>query len=232
MSHTPYKLKSSYTGPEQLDTKDRALSVIYGRTPDKFGGDLVPIAVDSTGRIVLGSGLVLDVGDLDIGDVRIKGITNPADPVGSEHFAGMTALVDAPYAGLFALLTEDPRQQFVGGALRITPFLSGTIFPEVTTNIVAPAYNSFADVGGTYSVTGFIRKSFVLKNTGANPVDVRGFVSVDGGLIYDIPLLPTSNLNPGGVVWVDDERAFTHFKFQVKRNIVGDSIVVAKGYAA
>jgi len=225
-----YKLKSNYSGPDQLDTKDKALSVIYGRTPDKFGGDLVPIAVDSTGRIVLGSAVVLDVGDLDIGDVRIKGITNPADPTGSEQLAGMVAL-GAPYVGLYALLEEDPRMQFVGGALRITPSLSGTIFPEVITNIVSPTYDSFADVGSIYSVTGFLRKSFVLKNTGANSVDVRGFVSVDGGLIYDIPLLPSSNINPGGVVWVDDERAFTHFKFQVKRN-AGDSIVVSKGYAA
>jgi len=288
-----YNLKPSYPNIDALDTRDKAVSVIYGRTG---GGTIVPISVDSSGRVVIGAPLILNTDNIDIGDVVIKGITDPSvvgvSPTVGEVRFGMHRVGDAAAVNpnLHTLLTWDPRMTFdgagklkvdtsvtidsvdigdvnikgkdvlggpdqyiytvqntdlswalhthdsrftfTGGAVHTTTAGSGTIFAAVAANITSPAYDTYADVGTAFNVQGFNKKSFTLKNTGATACDIRGFASMDGGVTYDIPLLPPANLNAGGLVWIDDERAFTHFKFQVQRNVAGDTSVQIKGFAA
>lgn len=232
-----YNLKPTYSSVDELQSKDRAISILYGRLPDNLGGSIVPIRVDGSGNLIIGTALSLDTDDLDIGDVVVKGITDPTLDgstltVGEERF-GLHRVGDltAVNADLHAVLSWDPRMNFSGASLNITTSGSGVVFATATATIDSPAYDSYTDVGSAYSVQGYSRKSFTLRNTGVNPVNVRGFASVDGGVTYDVPITPAANLDPGGLLWVDEERAFTHFKFQVQRNAAGDSSVELKGFA-
>jgi hypothetical protein len=60
-----YNLKPSYPSVDAFTTRDRGVSVLYGRVPDALGGDIVPVAVNATGQILIGSDITLDVSGLN-----------------------------------------------------------------------------------------------------------------------------------------------------------------------
>src|ERR1035437_6778993 len=57
-----YNLKTDYVTVSELVTNDKALEVIYGRRPSD--GHIIPIAIDNTGHLLLGSGLTLNVSEI------------------------------------------------------------------------------------------------------------------------------------------------------------------------
>ena len=184
-----YNLQPSYPNTDALETRDKAIAVQYGRTAD---GTIIPISVDSSGRLVLGSGITLDTDNIDIGDVVIKGTSDAAQTL--EERIGVTPSTGLP-AGRFSMLVEDPRMNFTGGALQITSEGSGEIFASTATVLGA----TFADLAPVFDVTGFRTKSFILENTSPTAdIEVQGFASFDGGVTYPIPLLAASTLGARG----------------------------------
>lgn len=116
-----YNLKPAYTSVDELQSRDRAISILYGRQPDPLGGNIIPINVDASGNLVIGSGLVLNTDDIDIGDIVLKGITSAAGPGladDTEVRLGARAATGQP-AGLYSLFTEDPRLTFTASALHV-----------------------------------------------------------------------------------------------------------------
>lgn len=232
-----YNLKPSYSSVDELQTRDRAITVLYGRQPDELGGNIVPIKVDAAGNLTVGTGLSLSASDIDFGDVVIKGVTDPSLQgdvyTAGEERVGLIRVGDAgaPNANLYEVLTRDPRFNFIGTALEVSAGGTGNLYAVQTISVVAPTYTTFASTGITAgNVRGYLNKSFVAKNTGANPVDVRAFVSMDNGVTYDVPILAAATLAAGASVWVDDSRAFTHIRFELQRN-TGDTTVTIKGFA-
>lgn len=233
-----YNLKPSYSSVDELQTRDRAITVLYGRQPDDLGGNIVPIAVDAAGNLTVGTGLSLSASDIDFGDVVIKGVTDPSLQgtvhTPGEERVGLIRVGDAaaPDANLYEVLTRDPRFNFIGTALEVTAGGTGTVYATQTISVVAPTFTTFASTGIVgANVRGFNNKSFVVRNTGANPVQVRAFVSMDNAVAYDVPILVASTLAAGAAVWVDDSRAFTHLRFELQRDPAGDTTVTIKGFA-
>lgn len=232
-----YNLKPSYASVDELQTKDRGISILYGRTPDALGGDIVPIKVDASGNISVGTGLTLTAGDIDLGDFVMKGVTDPflqgdVHTVGEERI-GLIRVGDAgaPNVNLYEQLVRDVRFNFTGGALQVTAGGNGTIYAAQVIAVVSPTFDSFASTGITAAnVRGLNTKSFTVENIGANPVSVRAFVSLDDGVTYTIPILASTPLAAGSSVWVDDGRAFTHIRFELQRG-AGDTSVRIKGFA-
>lgn len=232
-----YNLKSSYASVDELSTRDRGVSILYGRQPDALGGNIVPITVDAGGHLSIGTGLVLSASDIDIGDVVIKGVTDPTLQgtvyTPGEERIGLIRVGDitSPNANLFEVLTRDPRLNFVGSALEVTSGASGTIHPIQNITITAPTYTTFSSGSITpYSALGYVSKSYLVKNTGAIQAQVRAFVSLDG-VTYDIPVLAASLLAPGASTWISETRAFTGIQFQVQRDPGGDTTMQFKGFA-
>lgn len=229
-----YNLKPSYSGVDELQTRDRGVSVLYGRTPDALGGEIIPIKVDAAGSLVFGTSVSLS-GEFT---ALSKGIFDPTfvdpQPEAGASIVGLMPAnsVAAVSSSLYALLAQDPRFTFTSGALNVAASgTNSTIFATQNISVVAPTYTSFSSSGITpANVRGFASKSFVAKNTGANPCQVRAFVSMDSGTTYDVPILSASVLAAGSSVWIDDERAFTNFQFQIQRDPSGDTTVQLKGY--
>jgi hypothetical protein len=59
-----YDLKAFYDSVDELTTRDRCLSVMYGRVPDSLGGGLVPVGVDASGNLQLGTNITLNVSEI------------------------------------------------------------------------------------------------------------------------------------------------------------------------
>lgn len=59
-----YDLKTFYASVDELTTRDRGLAIVYGRVPDNLGGGVVPIKVDATGALLLGTSVTLNVSDI------------------------------------------------------------------------------------------------------------------------------------------------------------------------
>ncbi len=232
-----YNLKPSYSSVDELQTRDRAITVLYGRQPDELGGNIIPVKVDASGNLSVGTGLTLTASDIDLGDFVMKGVTDPL-LVGDAHTPGEERIglirvgdVAAPNANLYEVLTRDPRFNFIGTALEVSAGGTGLVFAAQNISVVSPTYDTFASTGITAAnVRGYLNKSFVAKNTGANTCQVRAFVSMDNGVTYDVPILPASSLVAGASVWVDDGRAFTHIRFEIQRG-AGDTTVQIKGFA-
>lgn len=230
-----YNLKPSYSSVDELNSRDRAISILYGRQADALGGNIVPINVDAGGNLILGTGMTLSASDIDIGDVVIKGVTNPAlqgtTYTPGEERIGLIRVGDAsaPNASLYEVLVRDPRLTFTGNSLQVTG--GNNAIAAQTISIVAPTFTAFASTGiSPLLVAGYRDKSFVVTNTGANSVTVRAYVSMDNGAAYDTPILVPSALAPGAHLWMDDARAFTGVRFEFQRG-AGDTTVVIKGYA-
>jgi len=232
-----YNLKPSYSSVDELQTRDRAITVLYGRQPDALGGNIVPIKVDASGNLSVGTGLTLTASDLDLGDFVMKGVTDPL-LVGDTHTPGEERIglirvgdAAAPNVNLYEMLVRDPRFNFIGTALEVTAGGTGTVFAVQTIAVVAPTYTTFASTGITAAaVRGLTNKSFVAKNTGAATCQVRAFVSLDNGVTYDVPILAASTLTAGASVWIDDGRAFTHLRFEIQRG-AADTTIQIKGFA-
>ena len=107
-----YNLKPSYSGVDELTTRDRGVSIIYGRKPDALGGEIVPIGVDTDGNLTIGTVLNLDTSDINIGDVVVRGIYDPSvvgpNPEVGEARIGLKLLSDlSPInTGLYAVLVD------------------------------------------------------------------------------------------------------------------------------
>lgn len=233
-----YNLKPSYSSVDELQTRDRAITVLYGRQSDDLGGNIVPIKVDAAGNLTVGTGLSLSASDIDFGDFVMKGVTDPTLQ-GDVHTAGEERIglirvgdATAPNANLYEVLTRDPRFNFIGTALEVSVNGTGNVFATQTISVVAPTFTTFASTGVTgANVRGYTNKSFTAKNTGANACQVRAFVSMDDGVTYDVPILVASPLASGASVWIDDSRAFTHLRFEIQRDVAGDTTVQIKGFA-
>jgi hypothetical protein len=232
-----YNLKPSYASVDELQTRDRAITIMYGRQPDALGGNIVPIKVDAAGNLSVGTGLTLTASDIDLGDFVMKGVTDPL-LVGDVHTPGEERIglirvgdAAAPNVNLYEVLVRDPRLNFIGTALEVSAGGTGNLYALQTISVVAPTYTTFASTGITAAnVRGYNNKSFVAKNTGAVSCQVRAFISMDNGVNYDVPILVASTLAPGASVWVDDGRAFTHLRFEIQRG-AGDTTVTLKGFA-
>src|ERR1017187_9556865 len=59
-----YDLKAFYASVDELTTRDRCLSVMYGRIPDALGGGIVPVNIDIQGNIQIGTSVVLNVSEI------------------------------------------------------------------------------------------------------------------------------------------------------------------------
>ena len=107
-----YNLKPSYAGVDELTTRDRGISIMYGRKPDALGGQIVPISVGNDGSLTVGSVLSLSTEDLNIGDVVVRGIYDPSvvglDPEYGEARFGVKQVGDSSpiNTGLYAVLVN------------------------------------------------------------------------------------------------------------------------------
>lgn len=233
-----YNLKPEYASVDELNSRDRAISIMYGRQDDAAGGKIVPIKVDAAGNLVIGTGLTLAASNIDLGDFVMKGVTDPlltgdAYTAGEERI-GLIRVGDtsAPNANLYEQLVRDPRLTFTGTALQVTAGGNGTVYAAQTISVVAPTYTTFSSTGiADANVRGLNQKSFTVENTGGvNSVSVRASVSMDNGVTFTTPIINSTLLAAGSSIWIDDARAFTHIRFELQRG-AGDTTVRIKGFA-
>jgi len=247
-----YNLKPLYENSDELETKDKAISVMYGRVPDEFGGHLVPITVNSEGRIVLGTGLTLSTDNIDIGDVVLKGISAPLGGPGldTEQRLGVVASGGGMAAGFYSLLTQDPRFTFQGATpnQNLNVFVAGLshtasqeIFLPESTSIVVGTHATWGnvyqgrEVGGPaltstiYDLRGHTQKFVMITNTGAASCLVRAYGSIDFSN-YDIPIQVSTPLLAGASLLIEEDRPFMSIRFQIQRDLA-NTTVSTKGYA-
>lgn len=208
-----YQLKKSYKSVDELETRDRALSVIYGRTDDALGGDLVPIRVDAAGNLIIGTQLNLETDNLDIGDIVIKGTTDVAQSASAEERLGLAIVGASPSIGLagqYSLLTQDPRQNFLDNALE-TLSQDKLFATDNFTTVDGPAFVQARPVEGDLLVRQYKSKMIVLLNTGANSAQYSIMGSVDG-VNFDITIANNALIASSQTVAVDEERVMTHIK--------------------
>lgn len=175
-----YNLKPVYEGVDELTSRDRAMTILYGRQPDALGGKIVPIEVDGAGKLVIGTGLTLTASDIDLGDFCMKGVTDPSLKgdvyTPGEERIGLIRVGDAgaPNTNLYEILVRDPRFSFnVDNAVKVAVNTTGTAVQHFNgTATVVPATITFAAKS----------KSILIENTNAavNPLQV----SFDGGVTY------------------------------------------------
>ena len=65
-----YNLQPSYNNVDELETRDKAINVLYGRRASD--GTLLPISIDDNGHLVIGTGIVLSPQDIRLGAVEIQ----------------------------------------------------------------------------------------------------------------------------------------------------------------
>lgn len=144
-----YNLQPSYPNVSELTTQDKAISVVYGRRSSD--GELVPVAIDDTGRILLGSGITLDAGDLNIGSVEIQDndsstrvdVIRIGDPISLPPFSGGSD----NFAG-FLVLGKDN----LGAATPLSFDSSGNLKVSITSAITSS--NNIAQWGGVATSLG------------------------------------------------------------------------------
>ncbi len=219
-----YNLQPTYPSIESLESRDKALSVMYGRT---IGGPLVPIKVDTDGRIVLGSSISVEA---DLGEITIKGTSNVAQT--AEERLGLSVVSGIPSAGLvgqFALLTEDPRQNFTNGGLNV----NGSDQLYVTEAFAtADAIANARPSDGNLDTRHYKSKTVAITNTGANDARITIMGSVDGGSNFDITILSDGLLTAGNTVIADEARAMTDISIEARSDMAGMSTTVnSRAYA-
>jgi len=141
-----YNLKPSYVNIDEIDSRDKALTVLYGRRSD---GALIPINIDNNGNIVIGTGIVLAPSDIKLGAVEIQdndsGIRTDVIQIGD-------SISFPPYSGTsdnyrgFLILGKSP----AGNAQPLSFDSSGSLY--VTT--VSPIYNTYNQFGATSTIDG------------------------------------------------------------------------------
>lgn len=235
-----YNLKPSYASVDELQTRDRAITILYGRQPDALGGNIVPIKVDADGNLSIGTNLMLSASDIDLGDIVMKGVTDPSLQ-GDVHTPGEERVglirvgdLSAPDVNLYEVLVRDPRFSFVGAALQTTAVGSGTVFPvEMGLAVTAATHTTFAPIGQTFNLKGLLERALYILNTGAADVDIRGVASIDDGVTFDIVVVAASTLSAGASALTSADiggiSAFTHFKWEAQR-VAADTTVTIKGF--
>lgn len=233
-----YNLKQSYNSIDELESKDKAISVLYGRTPDALGGQIIPVAVDSGGRITIGSGITLATDNIDIGDIVLKGTADVAQTPASEERLGLAIIAAGPSVGLagqFALLTQEPRYTFTTGALNVN--VASTQVTGVERFFVSEAYvtidaNANArPVEGDLDVGTFRSKSIVITNTGGNDARVTIMGSIDGGANYDVTISASTLVAAGNTLAIDESRAMSHVQIEARSDLAGNPTTVnTRGY--
>lgn len=110
------------------------MSILYGVTShDKY----IPIAIDDTGRIQLGSGVTLNVDSLELGDVGIVG-TDPVDS--TDHKVAVDNLGAGNGFAIRSAIFSDGNRLHVNTDGTIDVNIAGTI------PIVFTAVNQFASI--------------------------------------------------------------------------------------
>ena len=211
-----YNLKESYGSIDELDTKDKALMVLYGRTPDILGGNIVPINVDAAGNLIIGTQLSLETDNLDIGDIIIKGTTDVAQSTTAEERIGLAAVGGIPSVGLvgqFSILTQDPRLNFTSGGLNVNGADQLYVSEAFVT---ADAIANARPTNGDLVIRTYKSKTIVLTNTGANDARVTIMGSVDAGTNYDVTIINDVLLQAGNTLISDETRAMTTLRIQAR----------------
>ena len=200
-----YNLQPSYPNSDVLETKDRGLVVLYGRRAD---GVLVPINIDNSGNINLGSAVVLSAEDLRLGAVEIQDndsnnradVLKIGDTIDLPPFSGSSD----NYRG-FLILGQDSN----GLAVPLSFDNTGSL--RVTT--VATSTNSFNQYGAASVPGGGIETALfppitvtsvqTLLITGLiswGDVDAEYLIKVDGAIVgggRSSPAVPTLQLDYG-----------------------------------
>jgi hypothetical protein len=175
-----YNLKPVYEGVDELTTRDRAMTILYGRQPDAIGGKIVPIEVDGAGKLVIGTGLTLTASDIDIGDFVMKGVTDPSLKgdvyTPGEERIGLIRVGDAsaPNTNLYEILVRDPRFSFdSNNRLSVNVNNTGSSVQH---------FNAIATIAPAPVIFAATSKSILIENVNAAVNDL--YVSFDGGINY------------------------------------------------
>lgn len=153
-----YNLKPSYSSVDEFTTRDRGISILYGRIPDSLGGDIVPIAINAEGQLSLGTDITLNVSEITPVNViqPTPSLLNATvfQTLGSNLHVNVDAL---PAITGTVAVSNFPAIQPVSGSVSVSNFPA--IQPISTSDYAIAAQNITTKDTGTTSTTYAITSS-------------------------------------------------------------------------